>query len=135
MIIIAIHIIYAHIYEKFHVNCPSAARERQIVLDPAHVYDTKTYLKKFYDERFRRIFSKRNRMRKSRRNTFPARGPTRYSARTVPAFVAYYFVMTIESRNEIKRCSLSARSPKNLNSFLPDWNLKATFVTLTLPYV
>ena len=45
------------IYEAFHVNCSSAARERQIVLYLAHVYDTKTYLKKFYDKYFRRIFS------------------------------------------------------------------------------
>ena len=44
-------------YEAFYVNCPSAARERQIVLYLAHVYDTKTYLKKFYDKHFRRIFS------------------------------------------------------------------------------
>ena len=45
------------VYEAFHVNCPSAARDRQIVLYLAHVYDTKTYLKKFYDKHFRRIFS------------------------------------------------------------------------------
>ena len=35
------------IYGAFHVNCPSAVRERQIVLYLAHVYDTKTYLKNF----------------------------------------------------------------------------------------
>ena len=40
------------IYEAFHVNCPSTARERQIVLYLPHVYDTKTYLKKFYDRHF-----------------------------------------------------------------------------------
>ena len=44
-------------YEAFHVNCPSAARERQIVLYLAHVYNTKMYLKKFYEKHFRRIFS------------------------------------------------------------------------------
>ena len=32
------------IYEAFHVNCPIAARERQIVLYLDHFYDTKTYL-------------------------------------------------------------------------------------------
>ena len=31
--------------------------ERQIVLYIAHVYDTKTNLKKYYDKHFRRIFS------------------------------------------------------------------------------
>ena len=44
-------------YEAFHVNCPSAARERQIVLYPVHVYDTRTYLEKFYDKHFWRLFS------------------------------------------------------------------------------
>ena len=47
----------AHTYEAFHVNCPSAARERKIVLYLAHIYDTKTYLKKLYDQHFRCIFS------------------------------------------------------------------------------
>ena len=46
-----------YIYEAFHVNCPGAARERQIVLYLAHVYDTKTYFQKFYDKHFRLIFS------------------------------------------------------------------------------
>ena len=44
-------------YEAFHVNCPSAARERQIPLFLTHVYDTRMYLKKLFDKRFRRIFS------------------------------------------------------------------------------
>ena len=34
-----------------------AAREPQIVLSLTHVYDTKMYLKKLFDKRFRRIFS------------------------------------------------------------------------------
>ena len=34
-----------------------AAREPQIVLFLTHVYDTKKYLKKLFDKRFRRIFS------------------------------------------------------------------------------
>ena len=34
-----------------------AAREPQIVLFVTHVYDTKKYLKKLFDKRFRRIFS------------------------------------------------------------------------------
>ena len=34
-----------------------AAREPQIVLFLTHVYDTKMYLKKLFDKRFRRIFS------------------------------------------------------------------------------
>ena len=33
-----------------------AARELQIVLFLTHVYDTKKYLKKLFDKRFRRIF-------------------------------------------------------------------------------
>ena len=33
------------------------AREPQIVLFQTHVYDTKKYLKKLLDKRFRRIFS------------------------------------------------------------------------------
>ena len=33
-----------------------AAREPQIVLFLTHVYDTKKYLKKLFDKRFRRIF-------------------------------------------------------------------------------
>ena len=117
-------------YEAFHVNCPIAARERQIVLYVAHVYDTKTYLIYFmiiifdvffpqisngvgsfpeiFDFRLQKVqnvlylkkgifnifyvgkadfqrvlerFSARNRIRKSRRIAFPARGTTRYSAR------------------------------------------------------
>ena len=34
-----------------------AARKPQIVLFLTHVYDTKMYLKKLFDKRFRRIFS------------------------------------------------------------------------------
>ena len=34
-----------------------AAREPQLVLFLTHVYDTKKYLKKLFDKRFRRIFS------------------------------------------------------------------------------
>ena len=34
-----------------------AAREPPIVLFLTHVYDTKKYLKKLFDKRFRRIFS------------------------------------------------------------------------------
>ena len=34
-----------YVYEAFHVNCPSAARESQIVLFLTHVYDIKMYLK------------------------------------------------------------------------------------------
>ena len=34
-----------------------AARDPQIVLFLTHVYDTKMYLKKLFDKRFRRIFS------------------------------------------------------------------------------
>ena len=44
-------------YEAFHVNCPSAAHERQIPLFLTHVYDSRMYLTKLFDKRFRRIFS------------------------------------------------------------------------------
>ena len=49
--------VYVGVYEVIHVNCPSAARERQIPLFLTHVYDTRIYLKKLFDKRFRRIFS------------------------------------------------------------------------------
>ena len=56
-----------HVYTR--LSCPwviwgvsrqlpqRAAREPQIVLFLTHVYDTKIYLKKLFDKRFRRIFS------------------------------------------------------------------------------
>ena len=36
--------------EAFHVNCPSAVREPQMVLFSTHIYDTKMYFKKLFDK-------------------------------------------------------------------------------------
>ena len=46
-----------HIWGVSRQLSQRAAREPQIVLFLTHVYDTKTYFKKFFDKRFRRIFS------------------------------------------------------------------------------
>ena len=42
---------------RFTSTAPRVAREPQIVLFLTHVSDTKIYLKKLFDKRFRRIFS------------------------------------------------------------------------------
>ena len=49
--------IYIYIWGVSRQLSQRAAREPQIVLFLTHVYDTKMYLKKLFDKRFRRSFS------------------------------------------------------------------------------